>query len=336
MTENYLSHFLYSVLIPNGYLLKERKIKKWSIVFLFFVSLSITGVLHLTQVNGNTWFGWCLISATLLIYIYGVFRSLIKIFKNKQFKNLFYKDQYFSVILNILFPGLGTIYLRRNIGILGIILTTIYYYYNLWWIFYFILLVMLVFLDLRYFLKNDFVNKKEIVIILLLLSFFGFFIRIVGYPVHNSIISIQGQSMSPTIEDNDIVIVDKNINKQLKRNAVIGFKDDFFKMTFIKRIIAIPGDTIYFSSSNSFFVNSDKQRYKWFIDTDSLVTFLNKKRGLFPKDSILVVPCNRYFVIGDNIEYSTDSRFFGIIDEKNIIAEMIKIIWPLSRIKKLQ
>jgi|GEM_PF-4870528 len=48
-----------------------------------------------------------------------------------------------------------------------------------------------------------------------------------------------------------------------------------------------------------------------------------------------VIPAGSVFVLGDNNETSGDSRYFGPIEESKILGVTCKILWPLSRVRKL-
>jgi len=47
------------------------------------------------------------------------------------------------------------------------------------------------------------------------------------------------------------------------------------------------------------------------------------------------VPKNCYFVVGDNINFSADSRYFGPIQKEDIVGKAVKVYWPLSKVRIL-
>jgi signal peptidase I len=49
------------------------------------------------------------------------------------------------------------------------------------------------------------------------------------------------------------------------------------------------------------------------------------------RDGALVVPQGEYFVLGDNRNYSKDSRFWGFVSREQIVARPLVIYFSLSR-----
>lgn len=128
------------------------------------------------------------------------------------------------------------------------------------------------------------------------------------------IASVDGQSMKPTFRNNEMVVVIKNPTR-LKRGDVIALQvPSMADKTFIKRIIGLPGDTVYASGGTLYINDRPIKRFD--------------KQGLTPKFSLLtstgqtIVPDKKLFVLGDNRQKSTDSRTFGFVDYDDVIGKV--------------
>jgi len=171
---------------------------------------------------------------------------------------------------------------------------------------------------------------------------------------------IPSGSMQPTILIGDFIFVNKFlynlnipiINKKIKTNKpergdIIIFKSKNNK-NYIKRVIGISDDKIYYTKKK-LYINDKliKNKYKCkkinfnknniIIETHLKKEYLNPKKEYYiqvynnlnnPKYtySNIKVPENAYFVLGDNRDNSEDSRFWGFVEEKNIIGKAL-IIW---------
>ena len=152
---------------------------------------------------------------------------------------------------------------------------------------------------------------------------------------------VDGSSMNPTLISNQRVFVNKfvyldpfSITKNLNSNFdfklnphrgdVVVFDPPFPYDTtgkqFVKRIIAIPGDTIE-NSSGIILVNG-KPYLSRFGNTSEV--------SEAPKT---LVPDGYYYVLGDNRRSSNDSRSFGFVPRSNIKGRVWVIYWPLSNFK---
>lgn len=144
----------------------------------------------------------------------------------------------------------------------------------------------------------------------------GFFIFMLAFKsfAYNGTFVPTG-SMKPTIDDKSFVIVNTHAYgikvpftkitlismHDPERNDIAVFrmpKDE--KTNYVKRIVAIPGDTLYYNE-HEFHVNA---------------TPANPEK--FTK---IVIPEDKYFAIGDNIEDSYDSRYWGFIPKENFIGK---------------
>lgn len=169
-------------------------------------------------------------------------------------------------------------------------------------------------LDIKEFLKD---SAKYILTIIAVLF-------IVVYVV--SVQQIMGPSMQPTLNNGDIVLLNKFQYRlfDVKRNQIIAlnYKDTKY---MVKRVIGLPGEKIEFKD-NTLYIN-DKAFNEPFIKDVKTNDFSLADLGYD------VIPQDMYLVLGDNRENSMDGRDFGLIKKKDIIGKASIRIWPLNNIK---
>lgn len=143
---------------------------------------------------------------------------------------------------------------------------------------------------------------------------------------------VKGDSMDPTLIDGERVIALKNT--EVKRFDIVTFPapDDEGK-NYIKRVIGLPGDTVEYKN-DKLYIN-DKEydepylnEFKGELDDDQPLTYDFNLEELFGSKT---VPEGELFVLGDNRRISKDSRIIGMIKEKDIMADVKFVFWPLDR-----
>ncbi len=149
-------------------------------------------------------------------------------------------------------------------------------------------------------------------------------------------IVVDGDSMMPTLENGDRMIVNKFSYK-------IGEPDRFDIVVFhapeqkdyIKRVIGLPGDFVEYKD-DQLYINGEPidepylDAYKAEISEGNLTGDFSLK-DIDP--SLDVIPEGYVFVMGDNRRFSKDSRHIGIVDQKEIIGNTNIIFWPLNEIE---
>jgi signal peptidase I len=133
---------------------------------------------------------------------------------------------------------------------------------------------------------------------------------------------LSSASMSPTLLTGDSVLVNRIIYRLRppRRGDIIVFH---FPQTggrdFVKRVIGVPGDVVQ-EQAGRFTVNGivvHESRTAPSGHAQVLSTVLEPQR----------VPADRFYVLGDNWRTSLDSRFWGTVDEQEIVGKAILICW---------
>ncbi len=144
---------------------------------------------------------------------------------------------------------------------------------------------------------------------------------------------IPSGSMIPSLLIGDHLLVSKFIYKfsQPKRNDIIVFKyPDDPSRNFIKRIIAVGGDTVEMKDK-VVFVNGIQQDepYIQHLFQDVLPARFSTRDNFGP----IEVPQNHYFMMGDNRDSSLDSRFWEnrFVNRRAIVGKALILYWSWKR-----
>lgn len=134
------------------------------------------------------------------------------------------------------------------------------------------------------------------------------------------VLQIYGQSMTPTLNDGEIVFSVKS--NHLEQGDVVAFY--YNNKILIKRVIAGPGDWVFIDDDGSVYVNS-------LLLDEPYVT--EKAFGLTDIELPYQVPDGKYFVMGDHRATSVDSRnaVVGCITMDQIVGKILFRVWPLEQ-----
>ena len=145
-------------------------------------------------------------------------------------------------------------------------------------------------------------------------------ISIIIATVFFSIMQVRGSSMSPTMEENEIIIV--NRYSDVKKGDLIAFY--YNNKVLLKRVIGISGDMVDMDDEGNVYVNNEKIEEEYLEEKDYGTPDIT-----FPYQ----VPDGRYFVMGDHRSVSIDSRYqiIGTVSSEQLIGKVKFRIWPITR-----
>jgi signal peptidase I len=152
---------------------------------------------------------------------------------------------------------------------------------------------------------------------------------------------ISGPSMETTLFGDNRVLVNKLSYRLhgIHRGDVVVFDrvttsdgtvshDDL-----IKRVIALPGDTI--EIKNCVVIVNSKPTVEPYLDQEVLGQVDPVNRCRVTNMPVQTIPKKKIFVMGDNRPESFDSRSFGPISESLVVGRAFAVVWPFNRISTL-
>ncbi|MCX6762197.1 MAG: signal peptidase I [Candidatus Moranbacteria bacterium] len=170
-----------------------------------------------------------------------------------------------------------------------------------------------------------------------------FWVVIIIVPIRVFLIQpffVQGASMEPNFEDKQYLIVNElgykttSIGsaftvkpfKELKRGDVVVFRYPKNPSIFyIKRIIGLPGEKIDISGDKVKIFNSENPN-GFVLDESKYLSASVTTSG-----EINMTLGGEYFVMGDNRQYSSDSRSWGPVPADDVMGKVVLRAWPISR-----
>ncbi|MBP1608921.1 MAG: Peptidase signal peptidase [Acidobacteria bacterium] len=137
-------------------------------------------------------------------------------------------------------------------------------------------------------------------------------------------VKVEGTSMQPQLVDQERIFVNRFVYRfaDIQRGDVVVFwypKDR--SKSYIKRVLAIPGDEVEIRRGNVF-INGAKVEEP----------YLKREYRSFDSYAKLIVPPDQYFVLGDHRNSSNDSRNWGCVPRQLIYGKAFFGYWPFSSI----
>ncbi len=157
-------------------------------------------------------------------------------------------------------------------------------------------------------------------------------------------VRVDGPSMLPNLQNNERVLTWKQA--KIHRGSVVVFNANGVdpqvseKTYYVKRVIAVPGDTVE-AKNGKLYVNGKlvNQKYisayqrkqgtgTWTLKSISVDNSWLKNSGATK------VTAGHYFVLGDHRSVSNDSRYYGFVPKKKILGVVQVGFWSTNSTKK--
>ncbi len=114
---------------------------------------------------------------------------------------------------------------------------------------------------------------------------------------------------------------------------------------FVKRIIGVPGDRIQLREKHVFRngvpleepyavhkddrFNEFRDNFPDFVSGAGFPDWMTELQD-YERDGEVVVPPGQYFVMGDNRDLSSDSRYWGFVPRENIVGKPLVLYWSFE------
>ena len=132
-------------------------------------------------------------------------------------------------------------------------------------------------------------------------------------------VKVVGRSMRPTLYDSERCLLNRWIYRfrEPQRYDIVVLRDPSDNGFSVKRIIAVPGDSIYLKSGDVY-LNGVKLEEPYL--ESNMPTFTNSKH----REQLILCGKNQYYLLGDNRLNSVDSRDYGAVPRANLLGPLIR------------
>lgn len=141
---------------------------------------------------------------------------------------------------------------------------------------------------------------------------------------------VSGSSMAPNLHDGDYLLIDEISYRvrEPKRGEIVVFRaPPNPSARYIKRIIGLPGETVELREGEIIISDKEGKRMLGEPYIPNGVKMENQKMTLKEEE---------YFVLGDNRSFSSDSRSWGPLAERNIVGRAFFRVLPVSSAETIE
>lgn len=149
-----------------------------------------------------------------------------------------------------------------------------------------------------------------------LILLFTFAVRFIG---------VDGRSMVPTLQDRDIMVVQRLGCTPKAGDVVVATQPSFSTTPIVKRVIAVGGQTVDIDYATSTVYVDGVVLDEPYLGEAMTTPF-------WANSTHIEVPEGKLCLMGDNRNHSTDSRApkIGVVDERSILGHVLLVLFPFS------
>lgn len=151
-----------------------------------------------------------------------------------------------------------------------------------------------------------------------------------------SLPKVTGYGMSPTLAHNERVFVNKK--RTIERFSLVYMNvPNKGNDRAIRRVIGLPGEEVWYKNDQLWIDNKEiserflAEKKKEAAQNNELFTE-NFSTKQLSTDGTARIPKGKFLVLGDNRSYASDSRFYGYVDEKDIIGTVSMRLLPIHKL----
>ncbi len=135
---------------------------------------------------------------------------------------------------------------------------------------------------------------------------------------------VSGESMVPNFHNGDYLLIDEFTYRlrDPKRGEVIVFRRED-STSFIKRVLGLPGERVHIEGGKVTIFNSEHP--DGFLLEEGYLPATTTTDGV--RD--VALGQQEYYMLGDNREFSFDSRRWGPMEEDAIVGRVAARLWPV-------
>jgi signal peptidase I len=133
------------------------------------------------------------------------------------------------------------------------------------------------------------------------------------------IYAIPSESMAPTLQAGDQIVVTRYLRSIPKRGDVVVFEslttpDELI----VKRVIGVPGDLV------------DSRLGRIRVSGYTLPEPYVRRQGATGEVAAQLIPADSFYVLGDNRDDSIDSRSWGVVPRSRIVGRARIVLWSAA------